>query len=94
MVITEKIILLVCLFAGFFWIRNRSRQIDLESRMLKSILGVFIILPGALLCEKLLFEKIHFGAWQDIAIKVVVIAITFLVVGLVFLKPNSAEESV
>ena len=89
----EKIIILICLFAGFYWIRARSRQVDLESRILKSILGVFVVLPASLLGERFFFEKFHFGTWQDLVIKVAVLIVTFLIIGFGFLKPNSSQPS-
>jgi len=89
----EKIIIIICLFAGFYWIRSRSRQVNLESRMLKSILGVFVLLPASLLGEKFLFEKFHFGAWQDLVIKVAILIATFLIIGFGFLSSSSGSNS-
>lgn len=89
----EKIVLVICLLGGFLWIRNRSRSIDLENQMMRSILGVFIFLPGALIGEKYLFELFHFGLYTDILIKVVAILVTFLIVGFGFLRSETAPSS-
>ncbi len=86
----ERIVLVICLLGGFLWIRNRSRAIDLENQMMRSILGVFVFLPGALIAEKYLFEMLHFGLYTDILIKVAAIFVTFLIVGFGFLRSESA----
>ncbi len=89
----EKIILAICLFAGFLWIRQRSRQIDLTKQITKALIGVFVLLPILLLGEKFLFEKIALPGYTGIAIKCASIIVSFAIIGLVFLKPGMKQES-
>ena len=88
----EKIIVGICLFAGFLWIRQRSRQIDLTTQIPKALIGVFVILPILLLGQKLLFEKIVFALYAGLALKCAVIVLSFAFIGLVFLKPEKKQE--
>ncbi len=92
MQMAEKIILLIFLFAGFFWLRRRARSIDLENRMTKAIFGVFILLPGMLIGEKFLLEQLQLGRYTDLLIKALAIAVTFPIIGFGFLKSGNAEE--
>jgi hypothetical protein len=88
----EKIILAVCLFVGFLWLRNRSKSIDLENQMMRSILGVFVLLPAALIGEKYLFTLFHLGLFTDILIKSVAILATFLIIGFGFLRSETVSS--
>ena len=87
----EKIVLGLCLLVGFLWLRARSRSIDLESQMLRALLGTFVFLPGALIGEKYFFEMFRFGGYVDILLKAAVVIATFLVVGFGFLKSRVME---
>ena len=87
----EKIVLLICLFGGFFWLRKRSRSVNLESQMTKALLGVFVLLPASLIGEKYVFEMFHFGTYTDILIKAAAILATFLAIGFGFLRAGTAE---
>jgi hypothetical protein len=91
MISPDKIVLGLCLLGGFLWIRKRSRSIDLENQKGRSLLGVFGILPAALLGEKYLFEWLHFDLYTNTAIKAATLIATFLIVGFGFLKPGLAE---
>jgi hypothetical protein len=92
MAMTEKFITLVCLLAGFLWLRRRSRSVDLENQMLRALLGVFVVLPAALVGEKYLFEQFHFGTYTDILVRVLAILVTFPAIGYGFLKSGAAGE--
>jgi len=87
----EKIFMLICLFGGFYWLRKRSRSVDLESQMTKAILGVFVLLPASLIGEKYLFELIHLGTYTGILVKAVAILATFLAIGFGFLRTGTTE---
>lgn len=91
MVIADKIVTLICLFGGFFWLRARARSINLENRIGKVIAGVFILLPIILFGEKYLFDHFHFGPYTDLLLKVGLLAATFPVIGFAFLKPQAAD---
>lgn len=93
MIMPEKIVLLICLFGGFFWLRKRSRSVDLESQMTKALLGVFVLLPASLIGEKYVFEMFHFGTYTDILIKAVAILATFLLIGFGFLRAGTVESA-
>ena len=85
----EKFILAACLFCGFLWLRNRSRSLDLESRKLRSLLGVFVVLPSALIFEKFLFGKFPFAVPLNILLKAGALLATFLAVGYLFLGKDA-----
>ncbi len=89
MVNAEKIVLVLCLIAGFLWIRNRSRSVDLENQMTRAILGIFVLLPTFLFAEKYLFEKLPFGGYSFLLAKAIVILVTFGAIGFGFLRANN-----
>jgi hypothetical protein len=91
MAIADKIVTLICLFGGFYWLRARARSINLENRIGPVVLGVFVLLPAALFGEKWLFDHYHFGAYTDLLIKAAILVATFPVIGFVFLKPGAEE---
>jgi hypothetical protein len=91
MISPEKIVLILCLLAGFLWIRQRSRSIDLESQKGRALFGVFALLPLALLLEKHLFEMFHFGMILNILLKCAILIATFLIVGFGFLRSGNLE---
>jgi hypothetical protein len=93
MAMTEKIVLLICLFGGFYWLRARTRSVDLENQMLKAVLGVFVLLPAILVGEKYLFEMFHFGIYTDILLKAALILATFPAIGFGFLRGGAIEGS-
>ena len=92
MAFTEKIVMLVCLFAGFWWIRERARVINLENQMGKTVLGVFVVLTGLLVGEKWVFDHWHFGFYTDLLLRVVSALAAFAAVGFVFLRPRPVEN--
>ncbi len=91
MALAEKIITLICLFAGFFWLRQRARSVDLEHQMGKSLVGVFVLLPAILIGEKYLFEHFHFGAYTDLLLRVLLVSATFPTIGFAFIKPGDSK---
>ncbi|MDB5049233.1 MAG: hypothetical protein JWO30_2304 [Fibrobacteres bacterium] len=93
MAIVDKIVTLICLFAGFFWLRERARSIRLENQIGKSVIGVFVLLPAILLGEKYLFDNFHFGTFTDLFLKAVLLLATFPIVGFTFLKPGSPDPA-
>jgi hypothetical protein len=92
MVLADKIVMILCLFTGFLWLRKRARASNPEKAMGKTILGVFVILPAILIGMNHLFERWHFGPYTDLLIKVVLLIVTFAAIGFVFLKPAPADR--
>lgn len=92
MVLVDKIVMAVCLFAGFFWLRERARGLNLENARGKAVFGVFGVLTGLLIGEKYIFERWHFGAYTDLLLKAGFALATFAAVGLLFLKPGPDAE--
>ncbi|HKP97963.1 MAG TPA: hypothetical protein VJ385_19680 [Fibrobacteria bacterium] len=84
----DKIVTLICLFGGFFWLRARARSINLENQIGKAVVGVFVLLPAVLFGEKYLFDNYHFGTYTDLLLKVALLLATFPAIGLPFLKPD------
>jgi membrane-anchored protein YejM (alkaline phosphatase superfamily) len=93
MAIAEKIILLICLFSGFFWLRQRARHADLERQISRSLIGVFVLLPAILVGEQYLFEQVHFGAYTDLLLKVMVACAAFPIIGYGFIRIGDPDES-
>jgi hypothetical protein len=90
MAMTEKIVLVLCLFGGFLWLRARSRAINLENQVGRAMGGVFLLLPALLIGEKYVFDHyLHLGPWTDLLIKTVVTVATFPAIGIFFLKPQT-----
>jgi hypothetical protein len=95
MLIADKIVTLLCLLAGFLWLRERARFIKLENQMGKAMLGVFVLLPAVLFGEKYLFDTYHFGAYTDLALKAVLLLLPFPLIGFLLLKrqPSAPGEA-
>jgi hypothetical protein len=91
MVLLDKIVMVICLFAGFFWLRERARGLNLESQRGRAIFGVFGVLTGLLIGEKYVFERWHFGPYTDLLLKAGFALATFAAVGFFFLKPAPPE---
>ena len=92
MAIAEKIVMLVCLFGGFWWIRERARILNLENRMGRTMIGVFVVLPALLVGEKYIFDNWHFGAYTDLLFKAGGALATFAAVGFLFLRQGKGEK--
>lgn len=86
---TEKILMVVCLFGGFMWIRTRTRSMDLSKRRGRTVVGIFGVLPALLIGEKYLFESLEFGGYTGMLFRAALAAATFAAVGYLFLKPGS-----
>lgn len=89
----DKILTLLCLFGGFYWLRARARAVNLENRIGNAVIGVFVLLPAILFGEKYLFDTFHFGPYTDLLFKAVLLAAPFPVIGLVFLKPETGADA-
>lgn len=81
----ERVILIVCLFGGFLWLRSRARSMDLSGRK-EWVMGGLLLLIGLLLAEKWLFEKLPQGTVLTLAIKAAALAATFAAIGYGFLR--------
>ena len=92
MVLADKIVMIICLFVGFLWLRKRARASYPEKSMGKTILGVFVLLPATLIGMNLLFERWQFSPYTDLLIKVIVLVATFTGIGYLFLKPAPAGQ--
>jgi hypothetical protein len=91
MALTEKILMALILFGGFFWLRSRARGMNLESQRGRVVFGVFIVLTAALIGEKNFFEHWHFGTYTDLLLKAAMAFASFAVVGFFFMKPAPPE---
>lgn len=85
----EKIIMAICAFSGFLWLRHRARRADLENQMGRSVIGVFVILPAVLIGEDYAFAHIHFGAYTDLLLKVLVAGAAFPLIGHAFIRTGT-----
>jgi hypothetical protein len=92
MIPLEKVLMVVCLLAGFIWIRTRARKIKVEHQKNRVILGVFVLLPALILGEKYLVEYFRFNAWTDALLKSFLILATFAAIGYGFLKSSPSPE--
>jgi hypothetical protein len=93
MATAEKIVLVLCLFGGFMWLRKRSRSMNLENQMGRALTGVFVLLPALLFGEKYLFDRFHLTPWTDMLVKGLVTAANFPLVGHFFLKPGGPRPT-
>jgi hypothetical protein len=89
----ERVVLIVCLIGGFLWLRGRSRGMNLESRQVSVVVGVFLVLPALLLAEKSLFEKLPWGPWVNVPLMGAALIATFAAVGYGFLRPAKADAA-
>jgi hypothetical protein len=87
----ERVVLIVCLIGGFLWLRGRSRRMNLESRQVTVVVGIFLVLPALLLAEKALFEKLPWGPWVNAPIMGISLIATFAGVGFGFLRPSGTD---
>ncbi len=91
MILADKIVTLLCLLAGFLWIRERARAVSLENQIGRAVIGVFVILPAVLFGEKYFFDNFHFGAYTDLLIKAVLLLLPFPLIGFLLLKRSPPE---
>jgi hypothetical protein len=84
----EKAAIMVCLFLGFLWLRRRSRAVDLEKRMGRTVFAVFVLLPGLLIAGRLFFERFRFGTFVDLGLQAAFVLAVFTGIGYFFLPPD------
>lgn len=89
---TERILLAMCVFAGFLWIRGRARSMDLSRRQGTVVLGVFVLLPAWLVGGKWLVETLGIGGYTGMLLKALLIAAGFAAVGLLVIKPSPPPD--
>lgn len=87
----EKVVVILCLFGGFLWLRGRARSLSLERQQGRVLVGIFIVLPALLIAETKGFERLHIGPWTDILLKALIILGTIAAVGFGFLRPAPEE---
>ncbi len=87
----EKVVVILCLFGGFLWLRGRARSYSLERQQGRVLVGIFIVLPALLIAETKAFERLHFGPWTDMLLKALILVTTIAAVGYGFLRPAPGE---
>lgn len=87
----ERVVLIVCLIGGFLWLRGRARSMNLETRQVTVVVGVFLVLPALLMAEKSLFEKLTWGPWVNAPVMAASLVATFAAVGFGFLRPSRPD---
>ena len=93
MVEAEKVLIAALLFAGFLWIRSRSRKLGEAGKPSRALIGVYILLPALLIGEKLLFDQWPLRPWAGLLLKALVLPATFLAIGLVFLRKGEPAHA-
>ena len=88
----DKIVVIVCVFGGFLWLRSRARSLNLEHRMTKVVVGVFLLLPALLLAENHLFQRLPFEPLVNTLLKAPILIATFAAIGYGFLRPAPQEK--
>jgi hypothetical protein len=88
----DRAVLIVCLFGGFLWLRNRARRFDLGKRQNIVVFGIFLLLPAVLVGEKQLFDLLHFGKYTNLLIIAASLTATFAAIGYGFLRPTPADR--
>jgi hypothetical protein len=86
----DKVVMIVCIFGGFLWLRTRARTVHAERRQGPVMLGIFLVLPALLILESRLFAKLSYGPATNVLIKAAVLVSTFAAVGFGFLRPAPA----
>lgn len=82
----DKVVMILCIFGGFLWLRMRARAMQAEKRQGLVLLGIFLVLPALLIAESRLFEKLPYGPATNMLIKAAVLVCTFAAVGFGFLR--------
>jgi hypothetical protein len=88
MPLSEKIVMGLLLFAGYWWLRARARSMNLEGSPGRVIVGVFGVLTALLMGEKALFDHYSFGPYTDLFLKAALAALSFAAIGFLFLRPS------
>lgn len=88
----DKVVMILCIFGGFLWLRARARSVRAEKRQGPVVLGIFLVLPILLILESRLFAQLPYGPAANILIKGSVLLATFAAVGFGFLRPAPDEE--
>lgn len=87
----EKVVIILCVFGGFLWLRARARSVNPERSKGMVLIGIFLVLPALLVAEKQLFERLPYGPWTNLLLKALILLGTFAAVGYGFLR--QAEEA-
>lgn len=84
----DKVVMILCIFGGFLWLRIRARAVHAERSQGPVVLGIFLVLPVLLILESRLFAKLPYGPATNALIKAAVLLSTFAAVGFGFLRPS------
>jgi hypothetical protein len=83
----DKVVMILCIFGGFLWLRARARAVHAERRQGPVVVGIFLVLPVLLILESRLFAKLPYGPATNVLVKAAVLLSTFAAVGFGFLRP-------
>ena len=87
---TDRIIVAVLMLAAVLWMRRRARQLGEDQRN-RAMLGLMLFLIPALLGARWAFDHLPYGRYPNLAIEIGGLAVIFVTVTLVFLKPAKPE---
>jgi hypothetical protein len=82
----DNVVMIVCLFGGFLWLRTRARAVHAEKRQVSTLVGLFLVLPALLILESRLFGKLPYGSVTNLLLKAAALVATFAAVGFGFLR--------
>lgn len=88
----EKVVIILCVFGGFLWLRARARSVNPERQKGMVLVGIFMVLPALLVGESHLFERLPYGPWTNLLLKASLLASTFAAVGFGFLRPPKDSQ--
>lgn len=89
----DKVIVILCVFGGFLWLRARARKAHPERHQVLVLVGVFLVLPALIVGESKLFQHLPYGPATNLLLKASILLCTFAVIGFGFLRPAPPEES-
>lgn len=89
----DKVVVILCVFGGFLWLRARARKAHPERHQVLVLVGIFMVLPALLVGESRLFQHLPYGPATNLLLKASILLCTFAVIGFCFLRPAPSEES-
>ena len=89
----DKVVMILCIFGGFLWLRARARAVHAERRQGMALVGLFMVLPALLIAESRVFERLSYGPATNALLKAAILVATFAAVGYGFLRPVQAGSA-
>ncbi len=87
----DKLSLVLCIFFGILWLRQRARQIDMAARKNEILFGVYPLILILALGEKYIFDNYVPETWWKVPLQCVLLLASFAAIGFGILRDKLAS---